>query len=57
MTRRSKQRNFKKKLPFIFIAGMALLVVLQINPFGRDHANPAVKSEPQWDSLQTKQLA
>lgn len=35
---------------------MAALVV-QVIPYGRDHTNPPVAAEPQWDSPQTRDLA
>ena len=36
---------------------LAAIVVLQLIPIGRDHTNPAVISEPAWDSPQTRVLA
>lgn len=33
------------------------LVVIQLIPYGRDHTNPPVQSEPNWDSPQTRALA
>lgn len=33
-----------------------LLILIQLLPIGRDHTNPAVQAEPQWDSPETKQL-
>ena len=38
------------------VAGFAFLA-LQVIPYGRAHANPAVVSEPQWDSPRTRELA
>jgi len=32
------------------------LLVIQVVPFGRDHANPPVVAEPSWDSAQTREL-
>lgn len=43
---------FKKASLVIFI----VLVVIQFIPYGREHLNPEVRSEPQWDSPQTKAL-
>ncbi len=34
----------------------ALGVGIQLVPFGRDHANPPVVTETQWDSQQTRDL-
>lgn len=39
------------------ITGMAVLLVIQLIPYGRDHRNPPVISEPRWDSPATRQLA
>jgi len=39
---------------------VALIVgfgLIQLIPYGRDHTNPPVTSEPAWDSPQTKALA
>lgn len=35
----------------------ALLVLVQVVPFGRDHTNPPVRREPAWDTPQTRELA
>lgn len=34
----------------------ALVVLMQLVPFGRDHTNPPVVQEPAWDSDRTRQL-
>jgi mono/diheme cytochrome c family protein len=36
---------------------VALAVVIQAVPYGRDHTNPAVSAEPKWDSPRTRALA
>ncbi len=41
----------------IVIIGIALFVVIQFIPYGKDHTNPPVVSEPVWDSQQTRDLA
>lgn len=33
-----------------------LLVVIQLIPYGKDHTNPSVQAEPQWDSPRTREL-
>lgn len=33
-----------------------ILVMIQLVPYGRDHDNPAVIAEPNWDSSQTRDL-
>jgi mono/diheme cytochrome c family protein len=41
----------------IVIIGIVLLVVIQFIPYGKNHTNPQVVSEPAWDSQQTRDLA
>jgi hypothetical protein len=36
--------------------GGALLVSMQLVPYGRDHTNPPVLAEPDWDSADTRAL-
>lgn len=36
---------------------LAGLLVIQVVPYGRDHTNPPVASEPTWDSPATRALA
>ncbi|HEX5623143.1 MAG TPA: heme-binding domain-containing protein [Sulfuricurvum sp.] len=39
------------------IIGVAIAAVaIQFIPYGKDHTNPAVISEPKWDSPRTKEL-
>jgi hypothetical protein len=37
--------------------GLALFLLIQLIPIGRNHTNPAVVSEPAWDSTATRDLA
>ncbi|MDH3729686.1 MAG: heme-binding domain-containing protein [Acidimicrobiia bacterium] len=39
------------------IGAAGLMVAIQLVPYGRDHSNPAVVSEPDWDSARTRELA
>jgi len=39
------------------IAVVALLVIAQLVPYGRDHSNPRVTQEVRWDSARTRELA
>lgn len=40
------------------IAGVvAIFALIQLIPYGRNHTNPPVLAEPNWDSPQTRQLA
>ncbi|OIP90460.1 MAG: cytochrome C [Syntrophobacterales bacterium CG03_land_8_20_14_0_80_58_14] len=45
----------------LILRGVAVLVVLllliQGVPYGKDHTNPPVESEPKWDSPATRDLA
>jgi hypothetical protein len=36
---------------------IAVFVLIQLIPIGRDHTNPPVVAEPNWDSQQTRDLA
>ena len=49
-----KLRKLLKILLIVLVVGFLLI---QIVPFGRAHQNPAVVSEPNWDSPQTRELA
>jgi len=35
---------------------VGLLLLIQLVPYGRDHSNPAVLKEPDWDRPQTREL-
>jgi hypothetical protein len=41
----------------LIVVGLVVFGLLQLVPFGRDHTNPPVVSEPNWDSPQTRQMA
>jgi len=47
----------KKILFFALIGLFALVLLIQLVPYGRQHANPPVIQEPQWDSPKTRELA
>ena len=54
------KKSSKILVSLIIIIGLAsicLAVGIQLVPYGRDHNNPAVVAEPNWDSPQTKELA
>ena len=38
------------------VAAIALLAVIQLVPYGRDHRNPPVANEPAWDTPRTRVL-
>lgn len=54
-------KNKTKSCGWLFLIGGMLVICLalgiQLVPYGRNHTNPAVLAEPNWDSPQTKQLA
>lgn len=41
-----------KLLSILIVAGVAI----QFVPYGKDHTNPPVVAEPQWDNSQTKEM-
>ncbi len=45
-----------KKILKAGLAATAVLVLVQFIPYGKDHTNPPVVSEPKWDSMQTREL-
>ncbi|MFL7892344.1 MAG: heme-binding domain-containing protein [Anaerolineales bacterium] len=47
----------KKIILGIIILLVAGFIILQLVPYGRNHADPAVVAEPNWDSPQTRELA
>jgi mono/diheme cytochrome c family protein len=40
----------------IVLAVVVLFLLIQLLPIGRDHTNPPIQAEPQWDSPKTKAL-
>jgi mono/diheme cytochrome c family protein len=40
----------------VAVATLALFVLMQLVPYGRDHAAPASTAEPPWDSARTRTL-
>jgi mono/diheme cytochrome c family protein len=47
----------KKKLLNLVLIGLFLFGLIQLIPFGKNHTNPPVVSEPNWNSPQTRQMA
>jgi hypothetical protein len=47
----------KKILIWVAVAFVGLALLMQLIPYGRDHNNPPVLSEPNWDSPATHELA
>ena len=46
-----------KKIIFVLVGLVAIFLLIQLIPYGRQHTNPAVIQEPNWDSQQTRDLA
>ncbi|PHS34116.1 MAG: cytochrome C [Sulfurovum sp.] len=40
----------------ILLTLVALLIVIQFIPYGKDHTNPKVVAEPKWDTPKTREL-
>lgn len=51
------KRSFTKSIIIIAAILMGGLVLIQLIPYGRNHKNPPVVSEPKWNSRQTRDLA
>jgi mono/diheme cytochrome c family protein len=49
--------RYKQWIKWGLLGLVGALVVSQLVPYGRNHQNPTVVAEPQWDSTQTRQLA
>lgn len=49
----------KLKRIFVILAAVVAgaFILIQFVPYGHDHTNPPVTSEPNWDSTQTRELA
>ena len=47
----------KRAAAILFLVGVLGLLLIQLVPYGRDHTNPAVVSEPAWDSAATRAYA
>ena len=47
----------RRLLTWTAAAAVALLLAIQLIPYGRNHSNPPVRAEPAWDSAQTRALA
>jgi mono/diheme cytochrome c family protein len=55
-TGHSEKRRGKEMIYKVIGAVVLLFVAMQFVPYGRDHANPAVVAEPQWDTQTTREL-
>lgn len=48
--------NFKRLLLVLVVTAAAVFVLMQLVPYGRNHTNPPVLAEPNWDSPRTRTL-
>jgi len=48
---------FKRLGIYVAVASFALLLMIQLAPYGRSHANPPVRVEPSWQGAHTRELA
>lgn len=49
--------NLKRIVIGLLIIAVAAFLLIQLVPFGRNHTNPPVAQEPNWDSPETRALA
>jgi hypothetical protein len=47
----------KKLILWLVVGLVTLFVLIQLVPYGRNHTNPPIAQEPQWDSPETRELA
>ncbi|MCB9892964.1 MAG: heme-binding domain-containing protein [Planctomycetes bacterium] len=52
-----EKKKKRRLLKPILLGTVALAAAIQLVPYGRDHTNPPVVAEPQWDSAETRDLA
>lgn len=45
-----------KVIAYCLLAGILLFGLIQLIPFGKNHSNPPVLQEPDWDSAETRAL-
>jgi mono/diheme cytochrome c family protein len=46
-----------KMITLLLVGGAILFAAIQLVPYGKNHTNPTVQQEPNWNSSQTRQLA
>jgi len=47
----------KRLFGLVLLIVVGVLALIQLVPYGRDHKNPPVQQEPNWDNLRTRELA
>jgi len=50
-------KRILKILVIFIVIGLILFIFIQFIPYGKNHTNPPVVSEPNWDSQQTRDFA
>ena len=53
----AEQKKKRRILKPLLLGAVAFAAAIQLVPYGRDHSNPPVTAEPQWDSAATRDLA
>lgn len=48
--------NMARKVYTAVGGTIVLLMLIQLVPYGKDHTNPEITAEPQWDSPRTREL-
>jgi mono/diheme cytochrome c family protein len=48
--------NFKKIILILLGSAVLIFLLIQLVPFGRNHTNPPMVSEPQWSSPEARAL-
>jgi mono/diheme cytochrome c family protein len=51
------RNTLKRIIIILLIVVVGGFLLIQLVPYGRDHNNPPVVNEPNWDSPQTRELA
>jgi len=46
----------KRRIRIALLALVSLVVLIQLVPYGRDHTNPPVTAEPEWNTRETREL-
>ena len=47
----------RKIIVWVLLAFVLIVLIIQVVPYGRDHSNPPVRTEPAWDTENTRDLA
>jgi hypothetical protein len=49
-------KAFFRTIFVLIIFGIVFLLLIQLIPYGRNHSNPPIVTEPNWDSQLTREL-